>query len=97
MKGRPRVPAAARPSDPRSTERLLSLLMPILLVSPRAANRFAVRVVVVLYDRQAPRTSVAHIGGSLERARASSRLSYSKSPLLQCSHAGMSLANECNL
>src|SRR5262249_37043541 len=64
MKGRPRVPAAARPRDPRSTERLLSLLMPILLGSPRAANRVAVRVVVVLYERQASRTSVANIGDS---------------------------------
>jgi hypothetical protein len=48
MKGRPRVAAAARPMEPRSTERLPSLRMPILLASPRAANRVAVRVVVVL-------------------------------------------------
>jgi hypothetical protein len=34
MKGRARVPVAARPIDPRSTERLLSLLMSILPALP---------------------------------------------------------------
>src|SRR5215472_6021566 len=34
MKGRARVPAAARPTDPRRTERLLNLRMPSLLGLP---------------------------------------------------------------
>src|SRR6516164_8663391 len=43
MKGRPSVPIAARPTDPRSTERLLSLLMPssLLFSAARIASRFA--------------------------------------------------------
>src|SRR5262249_14415108 len=96
MKGRPRVPAAARPRDPRSTERLLSLLMPILLGSPRAANRVAVRVVVVLYERHASRTSVANIETLI---RASTRLDptilqqVASIAMQQCSHAEIPLAN----
>src|SRR5258707_13039637 len=38
MKGRARVPIAARPTDPRSTERLLSLLMPSSLLFSSAAR-----------------------------------------------------------
>src|SRR5215831_3389308 len=41
MKGRPSVPIAARPTDPRSTERLLSLLMPSSLI--RSVARIAAR------------------------------------------------------
>src|SRR5262249_52646233 len=41
MKGHARAPAAAAPTDPRSTERLLNLRMPFSLVSPCPAKRFA--------------------------------------------------------
>src|SRR5262249_16842006 len=89
MKGRARVPAAVRPMDPRSTERLLSLLIAILLASPRAGNRVAIRVVVFRKNvrRRVPPFQTSE---TLIRASTRLRLSYSKLRLLQCSHAEMS-------
>src|SRR6202011_4438184 len=92
MKGRPRIPAAATASDPRIAERLLSLRMPILLALPfvpRIVSESASYLFCKNVGRR--RTSVANIGALIRAGTRLSRLSYSKSPLLQCSHAGMPL------
>src|SRR5262245_10270846 len=93
MKGRARVPAAVRPMDPRSTERLLSLLMQSSLhpLVPGIASQSASSLFCRNVRRRVPPLQTSEL--SFERARASIRLSYSKLLLLQCSHAERPLAN----
>src|SRR4029077_14288303 len=83
MKGRPRVPAAARATDPCRTERLLSLLMPILpcfhLGRARSLRGPTCWLFVGMSDARP--ASVANTAARFERvARALCWLSYRRGP-----------------